>query len=72
MALLGPEELQAISNSLYAIKSLSGEQQLAVRVAFAEGFNQQNIVLTAFSAAALISCLLLWEKQPRTIQKLES
>lgn len=67
--LLGPQELQAISNSLDAINHLPPSQQHAVRVAFAEGFNRQNIVLTAFSAAALFSCFGLWERRPRKTEK---
>uniref|UniRef100_A0A093UWI9 Putative transporter C3H1.06c n=1 Tax=Talaromyces marneffei PM1 TaxID=1077442 RepID=A0A093UWI9_TALMA len=64
---LDPQELEAISNSLGAIKSLSPTQQSEVRVAFAEGFNQQNIVLAVFSAAALFSSLGLWERRPLMI-----
>lgn len=66
---LGPQELKTISDSLDAIKYLSPDQQHAVRVAFAEGFNRQNIVLTAFSAAALFSCFGLWERRPRKTEK---
>ncbi|QGA21607.1 hypothetical protein EYB26_009318 [Talaromyces marneffei] len=66
---LDPQELEAISNSLGAIKSLSPTQQSEVRVAFAEGFNQQNIVLAVFSAAALFSSLGLWERRPRKTER---
>lgn len=66
---LGPQELKTISDSLDSIKYLSPDQQDAVRVAFAEGFNRQNIVLTAFSAAAMFSCFGLWERRPRKTEK---
>jgi hypothetical protein len=67
--IISPDEMQAVSNSFSAINSLSPEQQYDVRVAFAEGFNQQNIVLTAFSAVALLCCLLLWEGHQRVVEK---
>jgi hypothetical protein len=63
--LLGPQELKTISDSLDAINYLSPDQQHAVHVAFAEGFKRQNIVLAAFSTAALFSCFGLWERRPR-------
>lgn len=67
--LLGPQEIQAISDSLDAIIHLPSNQQHAVRIAFAEGFNRQNIVLTVLSAAALFSCFGLWERRPRKTEK---
>ncbi|GAM42007.1 efflux pump antibiotic resistance protein [Talaromyces pinophilus] len=66
---LGPQELKTILDSLDSVKYLSPDQQDAVRVAFAEGFNRQNIVLTAFSAAAMFSCFGLWERRPRKTEK---
>jgi hypothetical protein len=66
--ILSPGQLQAISNSLSSIEQLSLAQQTAVRVAFAEGYNRQNIVLTAFSGLALVSALFLWEKVPRKVR----
>lgn len=66
---LDPQELSTISNSLDSIRYLSPDQELAVRVAFAEGYNRQNVVLTAFSAAAMFSCFGLWETHPRKTDK---
>lgn len=67
--LLSPQEVQIISDSLDAIESLSPDQQYAVRTAFAEGFNRQNVVLAVFSAVALISSLGIWERHPRRTEK---
>ncbi|QKX63091.1 uncharacterized protein TRUGW13939_10259 [Talaromyces rugulosus] len=68
-ALRDPETLQAITDSFTAIDLLSLTDQQAVRVAFSEGFNKQSIVLAAFSAAALICSMFLWEESPRRVVK---
>ncbi|KND87579.1 putative MFS-type transporter YusP [Tolypocladium ophioglossoides CBS 100239] len=60
-----PEEAAAIFESLSAIKNLTSTQQDAVRKVFAEGYNQQNIFMTALTALALVTSCFLWEKTPR-------
>ncbi|KAJ4264444.1 hypothetical protein NW762_005644 [Fusarium torreyae] len=60
-----PEQEQAILDSVSAINDLDPSQQAAVRKAFAEGYNLQNIFMTAMSAAGLITSLFLLEKHPR-------
>ncbi|KAK3501075.1 putative MFS multidrug transporter [Neurospora crassa] len=64
-SLLDPSRVTEISESLSAIQNLPSEEQIAVRSIYAEGYNKQNILLTAFSGIAFISCLLLWERPPR-------
>ncbi|KAF4454427.1 hypothetical protein F53441_3054 [Fusarium austroafricanum] len=63
--IVSPEQKAAILDSVSAIKDLTHSEQLAVREAFAEGYNLQNIFMTAMSAAGLIISLFLWEKNPR-------
>ncbi|KIL87403.1 hypothetical protein FAVG1_09109 [Fusarium avenaceum] len=63
--LVSPEQAKAILESVSAIDSLSAGQRLAVRRAFAEGYNLQNIFMAVMSAAGLISSLFLWERHPR-------
>jgi hypothetical protein len=60
-----PEQLKAIADSVSAINDLSPDQQYAVRAAFAEGYNRQNIFMAAMSALGLVSSLFLWERHPR-------
>ncbi|EED14417.1 efflux pump antibiotic resistance protein, putative [Talaromyces stipitatus ATCC 10500] len=67
--LLSPPELEAILDSLDAIKNLSQNQQQAVKAAFSEGFNRQNVILAAFSAVALVLSLGIWERHPRKTEK---
>jgi hypothetical protein len=59
------EEALAIFDSISTINDLDPTQQLAVRRAFAEGYNLQNIFMTAMAGAGLIASLFLWEKNPR-------
>ncbi|SPJ85735.1 related to multidrug transporter [Fusarium torulosum] len=63
--LVSPEQAKAILDSVSAIDNLRPGQRLAVRRAFAEGYNLQNIFMAVMSAAGLISSLFLWEKHPR-------
>ncbi|KAF4968689.1 hypothetical protein FSARC_3975 [Fusarium sarcochroum] len=60
-----PEQAQAIFESVSAINDLDPSQQVAVRRAFAEGYNLQNIFMTAMSAGGLITSFFLLEKHPR-------
>ncbi|KAG5785782.1 hypothetical protein H9Q73_000637 [Fusarium xylarioides] len=59
------EQAAAILDSVSAINDLDRSQQLAVRKAFAEGYNLQNIFMTVMSAAGLIASLFLLERHPR-------
>ncbi|KAH7233543.1 major facilitator superfamily domain-containing protein [Fusarium tricinctum] len=63
--IVSPEQAKAILDSVSAIDSLRAGQRLAVRRAFAEGYNLQNIFMAVMSAAGLISSLFLWERHPR-------
>ncbi|RGP61088.1 hypothetical protein FLONG3_10643 [Fusarium longipes] len=63
--IVSAEELTAILDSVSVISSLDPTQQLAVRRVFAQGYNLQNIFMTAMAAAGLIASLFLWEKNPR-------
>ena len=64
-AKLSPEQIAAIGESLNGIEDLSQELQGFARTTFAAGYNRQTMVLTAFSAAVLVSCGLMWERVPR-------
>ena len=57
--------IAAIKDSLSAIANLTPEQQTVVRQAFAEGYDRQNIFLTAMTALGLIASCFLWERKPR-------
>ncbi|KAF5692776.1 major facilitator family transporter [Fusarium denticulatum] len=63
--LVSSEQAAAILDSVSAINDLDRPQQLAVRKTFAEGYNMQNIFMTAMSAAGLIASLFLLERHPR-------
>ncbi|RFN45608.1 hypothetical protein FIE12Z_10162 [Fusarium flagelliforme] len=63
--IVSTEQAAAIFDSVSAIENLNPTQQVAVRRAFAEGYNMQNIFMTAMAAAGLIASLFLWEKNPR-------
>ncbi|KAF4338017.1 major facilitator superfamily transporter [Fusarium beomiforme] len=63
--LVSPQQAAAILDSVAAIKDLDSSKQAAVRKAFAEGYNLQNIFMTAMSAAGLIASLFLLERHPR-------
>jgi hypothetical protein len=63
--IVSAEQAAAILDSVSAIENLNPPQQVAVRRAFAEGYNMQNIFMTAMAAAGLIASLFLWEKNPR-------
>ncbi|KAJ4117611.1 hypothetical protein NW768_010978 [Fusarium equiseti] len=66
--IVSAEQAAAIFDSVSAIENLNPSQQLAVRKAFAEGYNMQNIFMTAMAAAGLIASLFLWEKNPRSAE----
>jgi hypothetical protein len=63
-----PSQSQAISDSLSAIHTLDPDKQDAIRRAFAEGYNQQNIFLTAMTGVGLIASLFIWERRPRRVE----
>ncbi|OBS24590.1 hypothetical protein FPOA_05132 [Fusarium poae] len=66
--IVSTHQAAAIFDSVSAINDLDPVQQMAVRKAFAEGYNLQNIFMTAMAAAGLIASLFLWEKSPRKAQ----
>ena len=61
-------QLVDISNSLTTIETLTAEQQAAVRMTFAEGYNKQMRIMTVFSGVAVLTTLLFWEKRPRRVE----
>ncbi|KAM0426526.1 hypothetical protein ACHAPT_008218 [Fusarium lateritium] len=63
--IVSPKQAAAILESLSAINDLDSSQQAAVRSAFAEGYNLQNIFMTVMSALGLIASFFLWERHPR-------
>jgi hypothetical protein len=66
-SIISADEIAAISDSLTAIEDLSPEVQAAVRQVFAEGYNEQNIFLTAMTGVGLVIALFLWERNPRKV-----
>lgn len=66
--IVGPKELQEISESLSSIQKLSPAQIEAVRNAFAVGYNKQMQLLTGFSGAALLASFLIWERKARVVR----
>ncbi|KAJ4312717.1 hypothetical protein N0V84_009779 [Fusarium piperis] len=62
---VSPEQAAAIYDSISAVNDLNSTQQAAVRLAFAEGYNLQNIFMTVMSALGLITSFFLWERNPR-------
>ncbi|MCJ1393515.1 hypothetical protein MMC18_006390 [Xylographa bjoerkii] len=65
LSVLGPAQLRNILDSTAAVASLEPVQQVAVQTAFATGFNKQMRIMIAFTAAAFLSTLLIWERKPR-------
>jgi hypothetical protein len=65
LSIVSPEQAGAIYDSMSAIKDLTPAQQAAVKRAFAEGYNLQNIFMTAVTALGLITACFLWERHPR-------
>jgi hypothetical protein len=70
-AQLNSEEIAGISQSLSAIRKLTMEQQLFVRKTFAEGYNRQTRITVVFSAAVVLSCLLMVERRPRRLLRVD-
>ncbi|RHZ55168.1 uncharacterized protein CDV56_106552 [Aspergillus thermomutatus] len=65
LSIVSPKQAQTIYDSLSAIQDLTPSQQAAVKRAFAEGYNLQNIFMTALTALGLIAACFLWERHPR-------
>lgn len=65
LSVVSPEQVQPIYDSLSAIRDLTPSQQAAVKRMFAEGYNLQNIFMTAVTALGLITACFLWERHPR-------
>ncbi|KAJ5595531.1 MFS general substrate transporter [Penicillium hispanicum] len=65
LSIVSPGQAQAIFDSLSAIQDLTVTQQSAVKRAFAEGYNLQNIFMTALTAVGLLTACFLWERHPR-------
>ena len=61
-----PTQLQDLLQSTQTIKELPPALQELVRRAYAEGFREQLIAMTVFSAAAIPATLMMTEKRPRT------
>ncbi|PGH09842.1 hypothetical protein GX51_00529 [Blastomyces parvus] len=66
-SVISPSQLRAISDSLSSIDNLTPAQQTAARLAFGEGYNKQNIFLTAFSGVSLLTSMFIWEKKLRRV-----
>ena len=63
--ILSPQQVQGLLQSAQAINTLTPDLQVAVRQLFANGYNEEMQVLIAFSGAALLATLMMWERQPR-------
>jgi hypothetical protein len=69
-AQLTVEQIAAIAGSLSELGKLSKEEQLFVRKTFAEGYNRQTRITLVFSAVVVLSCLLMVERRPRRLQRI--
>lgn len=56
-----PDNLQSLESS--SLLALPYDLQNQIRIIIAEGYNRQNLVLVAFSAAQVFAPLLMWKKQ---------
>ncbi|CAI6096132.1 unnamed protein product [Clonostachys chloroleuca] len=63
--LIDPAEAAAVLESLSEIQTLTELQQIQVRRAFSEGYNQQNIFMTALTGVGFVTTCFLWERHPR-------
>ncbi|CAH0053676.1 unnamed protein product [Clonostachys solani] len=63
--LIDPAEAAAVLESLSEIQTLTELQQIQVRLAFSEGYNQQNIFMTALTGVGFVTTCFLWERHPR-------
>lgn len=62
---LSPDQLNGILESAQVIETLPPSFQEALRRIYAAGYNEEMQVLTAFSGAAVVTTLLMWESKPR-------
>ena len=69
-AQLTVEQIAGIAGSLSELGKLSKEEQLFVRKTFAEGYNRQTRITLVFSAVVWLSCLLMVERRPRRLQRI--
>ncbi|OJD28332.1 hypothetical protein ACJ73_00257 [Blastomyces percursus] len=67
-SVISPSQLRAISDSFSSINNLTPAQQTAVKLVFGEGYNKQNIFLTAFSGLSLVTSMIIWEKKLRRVE----
>lgn len=63
--LIDPAEAAAVLESLSEIQTLTELQRIQVRRAFSEGYNQQNIFMTALTGVGFVTTCFLWERHPR-------
>jgi len=70
-AQLNPEQIAGIAGSLSELGKLSREEQIFVRTTFAEGYNRQTRITLVFSAVVVLSCLLMVERKPRRLGRVD-
>lgn len=64
---LAKQYIDALLASASTIQRILPEQLPLVRRVYSEGYRQQAVALTAFSGAALLVVVLMWERRPRRI-----
>lgn len=64
---LTSNQLTDLLQSLQALKTLPESSHGIVRQVFAEAYQKQIKVLTAFSGAAVVITLMMWERHPRSV-----
>ena len=62
---LSASQLVALRRSVSVIKTFPLPLQEATRSVYAEGYNLQMNIMTAFAAGAFLASLLVWERVPR-------
>jgi len=62
---LSRSQLEQLLQSAQTIATIPPASRETVKHVYAEGYNRQMQVMTAFSGAAVLATLMLWEKRPR-------
>ncbi|KAI1410315.1 drug resistance transporter EmrB/QacA subfamily [Hypoxylon sp. FL1857] len=70
-ALLTPEDIEQIADSVQYINTLPDVTRNAVRQVFADGFSEQLRVMMYFSAVVWVFAVTLWERKLRSAATIE-
>ena len=68
---LSAEQIAGIAGSLSELGKLTEQEQIFVRMTFAEGYNRQTRITLVFSAIVVLSCLMMVERKPRRLGRID-